>query len=142
MNYRIAGRVIIPDDTGKKILLVEQVPEQNFWIIPGGGVEEGETSTQAAIRELREETGLEVELVRLLWCSENYSPEFNHLSVSLIYLGRRIGGELGSSEHRTRFFDLTSLTQEARYPCREFWQLLASHFANTDSMGTPLLSRK
>ena len=66
LNYRIAGRGIIPDDTGKVILLVEQVPEENFWIIPGDGVEEGETSTQAAIRELREETGLEVDLVRLL----------------------------------------------------------------------------
>ncbi|MCH8292093.1 NUDIX domain-containing protein [Candidatus Poribacteria bacterium] len=87
MDYRIAGRVIIPEDRGKKILLVEQVPEENFWIIPGGGVEEGETSTQAAIRELSEETGLEVELVRFLWCSEDYSPKSNQLSMDLIYLG-------------------------------------------------------
>ena len=121
MNYRIAGRVIVPDDTGK-ILLVEQVVD--FWIIPGGGVEEGETPSQAAIREVCEETGLGVELVKLLWCTENYNPEFDQLSLHLIYLGRRLAGKLGSGEFRAGFFDRSELERMERWPGGEFWKRL------------------
>ena len=53
---------IIPDD---KILLTERT-DFEVWCLPGGEVEPGESLAQAALRETREETGLEVELTRLV----------------------------------------------------------------------------
>jgi 8-oxo-dGTP diphosphatase len=59
------GALIFRDD---RILLVRRAnpPLEGEWSIPGGLVETGETTKQAIIREVREETGLEVEPVKLV----------------------------------------------------------------------------
>ena len=59
------GAVIIDDD---RVLLVRRVnpPLQGEWSIPGGLVETGETTRDAIVREVLEETGLEIEVTRLV----------------------------------------------------------------------------
>lgn len=68
--------------SGDKILLIHRKKEgKEYWVFPGGGVEEGETNEQAVIREVKEETGLEATNVRLAggvfyYCEVEYSkPE-------------------------------------------------------------------
>ncbi|MEG2200108.1 MAG: NUDIX hydrolase, partial [Anaerovorax sp.] len=68
-------RVIIRNGDGK-ILMVRQSHEgRSIWMAPGGGIEAGETSAEAAVREVKEETGLDIKIGNLLWHVEDVTPE-------------------------------------------------------------------
>lgn len=86
-------RVIIPDEEGN-ILMVKQRHEGNdIWMVPGGGIEEGENSAEAAVREVFEETGLDIRIVRLLWHVEEVSAARGQRFVNF-FLAEITGGEL------------------------------------------------
>lgn len=59
-NIRVTG-ILVEDN---KILLVKQkVSDKRNWSLPGGKLEQGETVEQGIIREMKEETGLDVEII-------------------------------------------------------------------------------
>lgn len=62
---RTAGRVLLLDSADRVLLIENYVDlgaESTHWITPGGGAEPGETPARAAVRELREEVGIDVAL--------------------------------------------------------------------------------
>jgi ADP-ribose pyrophosphatase YjhB (NUDIX family) len=63
-----AASAVMVDDAGR-VLLVKRArpPQRGRWSVPGGRLEPGESFEAAAAREAREETGLEVEVGRVLW---------------------------------------------------------------------------
>ena len=62
MNYpQYAITVLVESPQGIPLVRDPQKPSPLYWKLPGGRSEEGETATQAAIRELKEEIGLTVE---------------------------------------------------------------------------------
>lgn len=74
-----------------KILLTKR-EDFETWILPSGGVENGESIAQAAIRETKEETGLEVELTKLVGI---YSRLGNMAPVhAVLFVAKPIGGEI------------------------------------------------
>jgi 8-oxo-dGTP diphosphatase len=65
MRARPSARLLVLDPSGRVLLFrfvfkKGVLAGQDYWATPGGGVEDGETFQQAAIRELREETGIRV----------------------------------------------------------------------------------
>lgn len=126
MNDHIEARFIVFNDVAE-MLLIEQVPDG--WVPPGGGSEAGETPTQATIREVREESEIDIEIIKLLWCTETYNPEPDQLNLGYMFLGRVFGGELGSDERRAGFFPRSEFESLGAYkhidwPDSIFWQLL------------------
>jgi ADP-ribose pyrophosphatase YjhB (NUDIX family) len=89
-------RVIIPNEEHKILLVMQHHEGKDIWMAPGGAIEAGETSQDAAIREVLEETGLIISVGRLLWHIEEVSAERGQRFVNF-FLGRIIGGkeELG-----------------------------------------------
>ena len=60
-------RVVILDKENRILMVKQHHDEKDIWMVPGGGIEEGESSMAAAVREMKEETGLDVEIDRLIW---------------------------------------------------------------------------
>jgi ADP-ribose pyrophosphatase YjhB (NUDIX family) len=88
--------VAIRDREGR-ILLIHKI-DNDLWALPGGGHDAGERITETAVREVREETGLDVEVVRLIgtYTDPNHVMAYDDGEVrqqfSLCFEGRWIGG--------------------------------------------------
>ncbi len=78
------------------ILLVQRKhePYQGFWALPGGFVEYGETTEQAVVREVREETGLETVVQKLLGVYSDPNRDPRGHTITVVYAVTPVGGRL------------------------------------------------
>ena len=86
------GVVCLRED---EVLLIRRgtPPRQGEWSLPGGRIEPGERAVDAALRELREETGVEAEIIGLLDVVDGIFPEAGRHYVLIDYAARWISGE-------------------------------------------------
>ncbi len=64
MVNEMEGSIGIVFDQKRKTVLIVQRYDNGVWVLPGGGIDTGETPEQAVVREMAEETGLEVSVSR------------------------------------------------------------------------------
>jgi ADP-ribose pyrophosphatase YjhB (NUDIX family) len=85
---RITSAVLVMHDG--KFLLAERNKEnyRGYWVIPGGGVEFGETTKDAAIREIKEETNLDVDIIKLIGYKEIINVPGKYHSLVFFYLAK------------------------------------------------------
>lgn len=98
----VGATAVISDDRGRILLQERRFPEK-FWGIPGGLMELGETTEETAKREVREESGLEIDHLQLLGVytgstgSRGYSIAQNgdqYCAVTIAYYTRTFRGTL------------------------------------------------
>jgi ADP-ribose pyrophosphatase YjhB (NUDIX family) len=107
--------VVVPgkDD---RILLVKHKYGQKKWSLPGGGIELGESVEEAAIREVKEETGLEIEISHLIGIFSLQKSK----GIIILFEARKISqspGNWDKDEIETwSFISLNDLPSNALYP--------------------------
>jgi 8-oxo-dGTP diphosphatase len=87
--------IVIRRNDGSVVLVRRRnSPFKGEWALPGGFVEYGETVEAAARREAKEETGLDVELVKIVGVYSDPNRDPRGHTVSICFLAREVGGEL------------------------------------------------
>ena len=88
---------IVARDDGRIVLIRRKNPPHG-WAIPGGFVEYGEELGHACVREAKEETSLEVELVAQLFTYSDPSRDARQHTISTVYACRVRSGELRADD--------------------------------------------
>ncbi|MEZ4359661.1 MAG: NUDIX hydrolase [Kofleriaceae bacterium] len=87
----------LDDRPGELVFIARRHAPQGY-ALPGGFVDEGEFLADAAVREAREETGLEVELVELFHCYSDPARDARQHTVSTVFIARASGEPVGGDD--------------------------------------------
>ncbi|HEY9368938.1 MAG TPA: NUDIX domain-containing protein [Streptomyces sp.] len=115
---RVTG-VLIENDC--LLLLNQDADTERSWSLPGGKVEVGEGLADALVREMHEETGLDVEVGRLLYVCDHLPANVVHMTFEIIRTGG-IVGDIAEGADTTpirgvEWVKLTDLTQHGFSAC-------------------------
>jgi ADP-ribose pyrophosphatase YjhB (NUDIX family) len=108
--------IVLP---GEKIVLVKRKNPPHGWALPGGFVSYGESMEDAVVREAKEETSLDIEIIRQLhtYSDPGRDPRFH--TVSTVFVARADGDPVGGDDASlARAFSLDELPDEMAFDHR------------------------
>ncbi len=86
-KLRVRVAALIQNEKGEILLIRQKKKKKDYWLLPGGGIEFGETAEQALERELKEELNIELSNQTFLLLNENIDPRGQKHLIQLIFLG-------------------------------------------------------
>ena len=147
-NVRTSAKAVIIRD-GKLLAVKLRDADGEFFILPGGGQEEGEPLPDAAKREVAEEMGVDVRAGELLFVIEGPQGEESH-RVDLVfeceYLGELPDAELHGDTNQIGFdwLDISTLNRAPLYPSKLRRPIMEHHagrphavYLGCESVGDP-----
>lgn len=132
---KFAGRTataIIPFPKDRILLIKRSTPPfVGYWALPGGRVDAGETVEQTIVREVKEETGLDVEVVRKIgeYHEQGVQGGMEYDYYPACFLVKIVGGEIKRQKSEIQDIKLFSLTQVPEQLAFEHSQMVKDHAA-------------
>ncbi len=120
-----AGAVVLDDDGRLLVVQRGRAPARGRWSLPGGRVERGERAADAAAREVREETGLQVEVTSFLGFVEHLFED--HHIVILDFRAVVVGGHLAAGDDADQAAWVTRRELEGRPTTDGLVEFLDAH---------------
>ncbi len=113
MKYSGRTATAIIEFSPGRILLIKRntVPFKDYWALPGGRAESGETVEQTIIREVKEETGLDVEVVRKVgeYHEQGIQGGMEYDYYPACFLVKVVGGEMRKQQAEIQDIQLFSV---------------------------------
>ena len=106
------------DENGEQgVVMIERKNPPHGWALPGGFVDYGESLESAAIREAKEETSLDVELIRQFHAYSDPGRDERQHNVTVVFIARVFGGVLKARDdaRRADVFGENSLPPEIAF---------------------------
>lgn len=110
-RVRVAG-ILIEND---RILLIEHLKKgKRYWLVPGGGVDWGESTAEALVREYKEETNLDIDVEKFLFLSETIAPDKQKHVINLYFQVRVVKNSIEKMRigNEKNLMDLRFITKE------------------------------
>ena len=123
--------IALRDRPGRPVVLIQRRYPPYGWALPGGFVDVGETLEQAAVREAREETCLDVTLKVLLGCYSNPRRDPRGHTISAVYVAEAEGEPRAADDaKKIGLFPADKVTVELAFDhdliLSDYWDYLAT----------------